>query len=65
GELDKNDDLVNFSITLEKAVLKTIEDDKIMTQDMAKITEPPIDNYVDTEQFINAIKNNLEKMLKK
>ncbi|MGC9122610.1 MAG: NADP-dependent isocitrate dehydrogenase [Thermoplasmata archaeon] len=65
GELDKNDDLVNFSITLEKAVLKTIEDDKIMTQDMAKITEPPIDNYVDTEQFINAIKNNLDKMLKK
>ncbi|MGC8691641.1 MAG: NADP-dependent isocitrate dehydrogenase [Thermoplasmata archaeon] len=64
GELDNNNDLVNFSIFLEKAVLKTIEDDKIMTQDMTRLTEPPVENHVDTEKFIDAIKNNLDLILK-
>ncbi len=64
GEMDHIDDLVNFALTLEKATIKTIEDDKIVTQDIARISEIPGSTVVYTEEFINAISKNLEKMLK-
>ncbi|MEM0161431.1 MAG: NADP-dependent isocitrate dehydrogenase, partial [Thermoplasmata archaeon] len=64
GEIDGLKDLVNFAENLEKALIKTIEVDKIMTQDVAKIAEPPVNAVVNSEEFIDAVKKNLEKLLK-
>ncbi|MEM0164005.1 MAG: NADP-dependent isocitrate dehydrogenase, partial [Thermoplasmata archaeon] len=64
GEIDGLKDLVNFAESLEKALIKTIEVDKIMTQDVAKIAEPPVNAVVNSEEFIDAVKKNLEKLLK-
>ncbi|MEM3832464.1 MAG: NADP-dependent isocitrate dehydrogenase [Thermoprotei archaeon] len=65
GELDNITDLVEFSNKLETAVKITIEDDKIMTQDVARVAEPPINAVVTTEEFIDAVKKNLEKLMSK
>jgi isocitrate dehydrogenase len=64
GEIDDLKDLVNFAETLEKALIRTIEVDKVMTQDVAKIAEPPVNAVVNSEEFIDAVKKNLEKLLK-
>jgi isocitrate dehydrogenase len=64
GEIDGLKDLVNFAETLEKALIRTIEVDKVMTQDVAKIAEPPVTAVVNSEEFIDAVKKNLEKLLK-
>ena len=37
GVLDKNADLVNFSLTLQQAVNSTVSDDQLYTLDIAKI----------------------------
>ncbi len=63
GELDDNKELVIFASKLENAVKITIEDDRIMTQDVARVSEPPINRIVNTEEFIDAVKNNLEKLM--
>ncbi len=63
GELDGNKELVRFSETLEKAVLDTIENQKIMTQDVARIAETDGAKVVNSEEFIDAIHNTLNKML--
>lgn len=63
GEIDGLRDLVNFANKLENAVITTVEKDKIMTQDVAKLSEPPVDRYVDSDEFISAVKKNLEKTL--
>ena len=65
GELDGITDLVEFANKLETAVKITIEDDKIMTQDVARVAEPPINAIVTTEEFIDAVKKNLEKLMSK
>ncbi|MEM0027688.1 MAG: NADP-dependent isocitrate dehydrogenase [Ignisphaera sp.] len=64
GELDNNSELVRFSELLEKAVIKTIEVDRVMTQDIAKVSEPPLNFVASTEEFIEAIRKNLEHVLK-
>jgi isocitrate dehydrogenase len=63
GEIDGLKDLVEFSEKLESAVIQTIENDKIMTQDIAKLTEPPVTQFVYSEEFIDAVKRNLERSL--
>ncbi|MEM0488217.1 MAG: NADP-dependent isocitrate dehydrogenase [Candidatus Bathyarchaeia archaeon] len=65
GELDGTIELVDFAFKLEKAVRVTIEDDKVMTADLAKVAESPINRTVDTESFIIAVRRNLEKLLHK
>ncbi|MGC8949365.1 MAG: NADP-dependent isocitrate dehydrogenase [Thermoprotei archaeon] len=65
GELDGITDLVEFANKLETAVKITIEDDKIMTQDVARVAEPPINAIVTTEEFIDTVKKNLEKLMPK
>ncbi|MGB9728897.1 MAG: NADP-dependent isocitrate dehydrogenase [Thermoprotei archaeon] len=65
GELDGITDLVEFANKLETAVKITIEDDKIMTQDVARVAEPPINAIVTTEEFIDTVKKNLEKLMSK
>ena len=63
GEIDGLNDLVEFSKKLENAVLNTIERDKVMTQDIAKLSEPPVSKYVTSDEFIATVKKNLEKSL--
>ncbi|MGC8598844.1 MAG: NADP-dependent isocitrate dehydrogenase [Thermoplasmata archaeon] len=64
GELDSLPDLVDFAEKLEKATIKTIEEDKIVTQDIARISDIPGSRVVYTEEFIDAIRKNLDIMLK-
>ncbi|MDH5806133.1 MAG: NADP-dependent isocitrate dehydrogenase [Candidatus Methanomethylicaceae archaeon] len=65
GEITNNKELLDFTNKLEKAVKITIENDRIMTADVANVSEPPINKIVTTEEFIKAIKINLEKLIKK
>ncbi|MEM2971931.1 MAG: NADP-dependent isocitrate dehydrogenase [Candidatus Bathyarchaeia archaeon] len=63
GELDGIKELAEFASKLELAVKLTIEKDRIMTVDVAKVSEPPINCTVSTENFIKAVKRNLEKLV--
>lgn len=63
GELDGLPELIDFANKLETAVRKTIEIDRIMTQDVARISEPPVNKVVTSEEFIDAIGNNLKKLM--
>lgn len=63
GELDKIPKLVEFAENLEKAAIETIEKDRIMTGDLARISNPPAKKVAETEEFIKAIAKNLEKKL--
>jgi len=62
GELDCLKELVEFSQMLEEATKKTIEVDRIVTQDIAKVLEEPLEAVATTEEFIEAIKKNLEHL---
>ncbi|MGC8569230.1 MAG: NADP-dependent isocitrate dehydrogenase [Nitrososphaeria archaeon] len=65
AELDGNEELKRFSELLEQAVRKTIEVDRIMTQDVANVADPPVNAVVDTMSFIEAVKRNLDELLQK
>jgi isocitrate dehydrogenase len=62
GELDGNQELVDFADKLEEASLKTIEDGK-MTKDLALITTLPNPVVLSSEDFIKAIRHTLEELL--
>jgi isocitrate dehydrogenase len=65
GKLDSNQELINFSGTLEQACIKTVESGN-MTKDLAvciygaKVSEK---NYLTTEQFMEAIDTKLKEMM--
>jgi len=63
GELDKTPKLVEFADNLEKAAIETIEKNRIMTGDLARISNPPAKKVAETEEFIQAVANNLTKKL--
>jgi len=58
GELDSNDDLINFAAKLEKATIDTIESGT-MTKDLALITTLENPNVVNSLDFIKAIRERL------
>jgi len=60
GELDNTPELTDFAKKLEKATLDTIESGT-MTGDLAKISNPPAKNVVDSWQFIDAIAERFAK----
>ena len=62
GELDNIPKLVEFADMLDKATLQTIESGK-MTKDLALITELKDVTVLNSEDFIKAIRAELEKML--
>ena len=62
GELDGLKELVDFAEKLEKAVLDTVENG-IMTKDLADITTLNNVKSVNTEEFIKAVRERLEKTL--
>ena len=61
GELDDLRELVKFADQLEKATLATIESGK-MTGDLASITTLPNVQTLDTEAFILAVRDTMEKL---
>lgn len=61
GELDQNTDLMKFADNLEKACIKTIEGGK-MTKDLAAITTFDNPVVLNSENFIKAIRETLERM---
>ncbi len=60
GELDKIRALEEFAGKLEAASIKTIEEG-IMTKDLALLSEGENDKIVNTQDFLKAIRKNLEK----
>ncbi|MHA9741841.1 NADP-dependent isocitrate dehydrogenase [Robinsoniella peoriensis] len=61
GELDGNNELMDFADKLEKATVKTIEDGK-MTKDLALITSTPNPVVLNSQDFIKAVRVELEQM---
>ena len=65
GKLDENQELIDFANTLEAVCIETVESGK-MTKDLAliihgkKLTE---NHYLTTEQFLEALNENLQKKL--
>ncbi|MEY9851602.1 isocitrate dehydrogenase [Leifsonia sp. EB41] len=58
GKLDGNQDLIDFTHTLEDVVVKTVEQGK-MTKDLALLVGPE-QKYLTTEEFLDAISENLK-----
>ena len=58
GELDRNQELMDFADKLEKATIDTIEEGK-MTKDLALITTLPNPTVLNSEDFIKAIAEKL------
>ena len=61
GKLDFNDELINFSESLEKVCIDIVEDGH-MTKDLA-ILIGPSNKYLTTNQFLEVIKSKLENKL--
>ena len=59
GELDELSDLVSFADKLEKACLKTMNDG-FMTKDIAALSSLPSVTVLNSEDFIEKIRENLE-----
>ena len=62
GELDQIPELTAFADKLEAATVKTIEDGK-MTKDLALITSIENPTVLNSEGFIKAVREELEKNL--
>ncbi len=65
GKLDKNDELVDFANRLEKVCIETVESGK-MTKDLALIIhgkDLKEEHYLNTEDFLSAIDENLKVLL--
>ena len=61
GKLDGNDELINFSLTVEKVCIECVENGA-MTKDLA-ILVGPSSRYLTTNQFLDEIDGNLKKKL--
>ena len=62
GKLDGNNELINFANTLEQVCIKTVEQGK-MTKDLAMMVygnDINANHYLTTEQFLDAIDENLK-----
>uniref|UniRef100_A0A8C1JRK0 Isocitrate dehydrogenase [NADP] n=1 Tax=Cyprinus carpio TaxID=7962 RepID=A0A8C1JRK0_CYPCA len=65
GKLDGNPDLIKFSQTLERVCVETVESG-VMTKDLAGCIHGLLnEHYVNTTDFLDAIKTNLDKALGK
>jgi isocitrate dehydrogenase len=65
GKLDNNEALIDFCEKLERVCIETVESGK-MTKDLALLfygNRLTRDNYLNTEEFLNTLKINLEKKL--
>jgi isocitrate dehydrogenase len=65
GKLDKHQELIDFANALEAVCIETVESGK-MTKDLALIIHGKAlteENYLTTEQFLEALDENLQKKL--
>ena len=62
GELDGTPDVVAFAHALEAAVIETIESGQ-MTKDLTALCDSPVEKYLTTQEFIMAIRQQLERKL--
>ncbi len=65
GKLDENEELIHFAHTLEQVCVETVESGK-MTKDLALIIhgrELQKEHYLTTEQFLEALDENLQAKL--
>ncbi len=63
GEMDKTTDVVDFATNLEQAAVETVENG-IMTADLIRVAEPsPNNRAVYTEEFIDAVSEQLKSLL--
>ena len=65
GKLDENQALIDFCLTLEQVCVATVESGK-MTKDLAMLVKPEgltAADYLTTENFLAAIKENLDAKL--
>ena len=63
GELDGIPELMKYADNLEKASIETMEDG-IMTGDMAALSNLPNKKAVNSEEFLSAIAERLEKLMR-
>ena len=61
GQLDRNQELIKFSNTLEKVCVETVESGS-MTKDLAILISKD-QKFLTTNQFLEAINSNLKKKL--
>ena len=61
GKFDDNERLMNFSKTLEKTCIETVESGK-MTKDLAILISQD-QKWLNTQDFLNTLKDNLERRL--
>ena len=61
GKFDDNERLMNFSKTLEKTCIRTVESGK-MTKDLAILISQD-QKWLNTQDFLNTLKDNLERRL--
>ncbi len=65
GELDRTPDVVDFSTRLERAAVETVENG-IMTADLIRVAEPdPKNREASTEEFVEAVSEQLKKKITK
>ncbi len=65
GKLDGNQELIDFCHTLEKVCIDTVQGGE-MTKDLALLIHKEnltSDNYLNTQEFLNVLKENLDKEL--
>ena len=62
GELDELPELTKFADNLEKATIETIEDG-VMTGDLEALSTLPNKKKVDTEEFLLAVNERLQKLM--
>lgn len=65
GKLDGNQELIDFCQTLEQVCVDTVESGK-MTKDLALLIHKDSmtsDDYLNTQEFLDALKSNLDKAL--
>ncbi len=62
GEMDDTPDVVNFALTLEKAVIETAESGTV-TKDLMLIAEPKVSKYAHTEEFIDSVAERLKRII--
>ena len=63
GELDNNQELIDFAGKLEEATIATIEEG-VMTGDLARLSKDPNKRSVNTETFLAEIKLRLDALIK-
>ena len=62
GEMDGNKELIKFADNLEKATIQTIEEG-VMTGDLAALSTLENKQKVDTEEFLLAVNERLQKLM--